>query len=458
MRAMFWTRKPAPLEPQTTTMNSLTSGGHRSLHRNIRRSPASQRGAATLIVVMVLFFVLSLVAAYTSRNLIFEQRTSANQYRSTQAFEAADAGVQWTLAMLNSGRIDANCLPSTDPTDSTFRDRYVPINADGTITLQARTAGAGALMPSCVFDAGTNGWSCRCPTDAAAAVPNIAGTAAKPMFRIRFEFIPLAESTRRDVVRIVSAGCTRPDAVCLTEAPAAPAGDAMALITQLVALKSGLSTPPGAAITAAGAIDAGTGPLNAINANMETNGITLHLGGAASGNTALTSLPGTPGSESIAQNDAGLSALTTGDAMFASVFGMAPAMYSQQPAVLRIDCSATCSASAVNTAAAANPGRMLWLDGNLTVDGNIGTAAAPALVVVAGTATLTSGTVFGLIYGRVAGWNRGAGNTTLNGALIAEGALTGSGSQTIVYDFDLVSGLRARNGSFVAVPGGWRDF
>ena len=52
-----------------------------------------ERGAATLVVVMVLFFIISMVAAYTSRNLIFEQRTSANQYRSTQAQEAAEAGL-----------------------------------------------------------------------------------------------------------------------------------------------------------------------------------------------------------------------------------------------------------------------------------------------------------------------------------------------------------------------------
>ena len=45
---------------------------------------------------MVLFFIMSLVAAYASRNLIFEQRTSANNYRSTQAFEAAEAGLEWS--------------------------------------------------------------------------------------------------------------------------------------------------------------------------------------------------------------------------------------------------------------------------------------------------------------------------------------------------------------------------
>ncbi|HRZ62470.1 MAG TPA: PilX N-terminal domain-containing pilus assembly protein, partial [Rubrivivax sp.] len=49
------------------------------------RPTAAARGAAALVVVMVLFFIMSLVAAYASRNLIFEQRTSANNYRSTQA-------------------------------------------------------------------------------------------------------------------------------------------------------------------------------------------------------------------------------------------------------------------------------------------------------------------------------------------------------------------------------------
>ena len=61
----------------------------------ILSTPGSrQRGAATLIVVMILFFVMTLVAAYTNRSLIFEQRTSANQYRSTQSLEIADAGMR----------------------------------------------------------------------------------------------------------------------------------------------------------------------------------------------------------------------------------------------------------------------------------------------------------------------------------------------------------------------------
>ena len=78
-----------------------------------RPGPSAQRGAAALIVVMLLFFIISLVAAYAGRNLIFEQRTSTNQYRATQAFEAAEAGLEWALAMLNGGRVDGRLHPAS---------------------------------------------------------------------------------------------------------------------------------------------------------------------------------------------------------------------------------------------------------------------------------------------------------------------------------------------------------
>lgn len=89
-----------------------------------------QRGVTTLIIVSVLFFILALVAAYTNRNMIFEQRTAGNQFRSTLAFEAVEAGVEWTLSMLNNGRIDDDCLSSGDAAQLSFRQRYLNMSAD----------------------------------------------------------------------------------------------------------------------------------------------------------------------------------------------------------------------------------------------------------------------------------------------------------------------------------------
>ena len=52
-----------------------------------------QRGAGALIVTMLLLFGSSIVVFYLNRGLVFEQKVSANQLRSTTAFEMADAGI-----------------------------------------------------------------------------------------------------------------------------------------------------------------------------------------------------------------------------------------------------------------------------------------------------------------------------------------------------------------------------
>ncbi len=46
-------------------------------------STQTQRGAAALVVTMLLLFAMVLVAAFANRHLVFEQRSAANQARST---------------------------------------------------------------------------------------------------------------------------------------------------------------------------------------------------------------------------------------------------------------------------------------------------------------------------------------------------------------------------------------
>ena len=427
----------------------------------------SQRGVATLIVVMVLFFIVSLLAAYTNRNMIFEQRTAANQYRSTQALEAADAGIQWALAMLNGGRVDDACLPSADPANNTFRDRYLSaagadqsaVNSDTSITIRNRSDGT-PLMPACVFDAASNSWSCHCPSDDATTLPTVTGTAAQPMFRVRFEYITGSGSPpaviRPDVVRIVSAGCTRPDASCLAPAPIAPAGDAMAVVSVLTTLRSGLATPPGAAVTTRGNLDAGSGPFQVVNADPASNGITLDAGGSIAGSPTLISLPGAPADSSALTADSALVALADADRMFGNVFGMAATIYQQQPAAVVVDCSAVCDAAALN--AQIVPGHVLWLNGDLRVDGNIGSPSNPVMVVVNGNASLVSGSFVGVLYARTAGWSLGVGTTQVRGALVAETDLSTSGTQQVIYDPAVLALVHQRLGSFIEVPGSWEDF
>ena len=73
-----------------------------------------QQGAAALLVVVVLFFILAMVTAYAGRGLIFEQRTSVNNQRAAQAFEAAESGLDLAIGLLGGGRVDQWCVSTND--------------------------------------------------------------------------------------------------------------------------------------------------------------------------------------------------------------------------------------------------------------------------------------------------------------------------------------------------------
>ena len=47
------------------------------------RSTRAQHGVAALVVTMLLLFAMLLAAVFANRHLLFEQRSSANQLRST---------------------------------------------------------------------------------------------------------------------------------------------------------------------------------------------------------------------------------------------------------------------------------------------------------------------------------------------------------------------------------------
>ena len=424
----------------------------------LRPTPPA-RGAATLVVVMVLFFIVALVAAYTSRNLIFEQRTSANQYRATQAFEAAEAGLEWALTMLNSGRIDTACTPHADPAtvDESFRLRYLDIAPDR-ITARLRTGGGLPRQAACVFDGA--GWQCSCPTDVAPSLAAPVGDGPFPAFVLRFhdmtpEAVPAPYPA--GVVRIESTGCTRldADAIC---SPTTSSGDGRATVTIVAALKSALATPPRAAVTVRGNLT-GEERLHATNTDEASGGITLRVGG--------DQIAGTPDA-SVHWPDASLAALALPDPakaagrMFASVFAAARDTYRLQPAAVHVDCNVDCSAATVRDLARLNPGRVLWVEGNLDINiaDPIGSADFPLMVAVTGDLTISDAAarLNGLVY--VVGQTLTTSGGLLNGGLIAENdlSLAGGGTSSIVYDADVLNLLHGSSGSFVRIPGSWRDF
>lgn len=428
-----------------------------------------QSGAATLIVVMVLFFVISLVAAYAGRNILFEQRTSANQMQGTTSFEAAEAGMEWAMALLNSGRITENCTPSGADTDPSFRDRYLTIdNTTGNIVPQLRPPGvppAVELWAACASNGG--GWACRCPASGAPVLP-APGAGLTPAFAVRFVTLNAPLPLRPGIVRVEVKGCTQPDPACLTFEVANPVR-CQGTVCAMAALMPGLKSRPVAAITARGNVDVGlTNPLGAFNTAAQASGLTVRAGGAVSSNPfwQLAGAPGTPADQTIMAGDsafaAGAPVSFTADRMFAASFGVWRETYWQQPGAVRLACGGGCDGTAVRDAIRMNPGRVVLADGNVDLDGgtDIGTLAEPVVLVVKGNLTFSAATnVFGFVYAETAGWTTGgAGPGTVRGAVVAEGNLGGTGNLTVVYEPDVLEALSRRTGSFVRVPGSWRDF
>jgi hypothetical protein len=419
---------------------------------------------------MMLFFIMSLVAAYASRNLIFEQRTSANNYRATQAFEAAEAGLEWGIAMLNGGRIDASCIGTADSTQDTFRERYLSLAANGTLQPR-RWVNAGvetSLLPSCIR--GANGWTCSCPSSGNPVVAAPAGSDTAPAFQLRFEAVG------GPMVRVRAQACSNYGADCFN--PAGRRADAIAEVNAIVGLANSITQTPAATLTVRGDLVAGGARV------VSADGLALNTGGPRPADINLPQISGAPGSPPdsvVAFGDTSLgmtalAAMSPGDRMFLATFGMAPQTYRTQPAVVRLRCGDECAA-ALQDAGQRFPGRVIWIDGDLNLEGPmvLGSAASPAWLVVAGNLNIGDAAavdISGLVYSRGASWTQGAGTMVVRGAFIAEGDAApneGSfsivGSPTLVSDSNVVDAIKAVQsrtrpefGSFVRVPGSWRDF
>jgi hypothetical protein len=419
----------------------------------IRR--ADQQGAAALIVVVVLFFILAMVTAYAGRNLIFEQRTSTNNQRTAQAFEAAESGIDFAIALLSGGRVDTQCAASTSMGDNTFRQRHLTQNADGEF---GTPGGLAALRPTCMLLAG--GANCSCPAAGPLAlVPPVGGMA--PTFQLRFDTTGIAQP---GLVRATAVGCSNIGTQCFAASP--NNADAVAEVSVLLGLNSSLATPPPAPLTLRGALNLNDQAVTIANADVPSRGVTIDAGGQVinSGSARLSSTPGTPGSTSVIALDTSLSALGSGDRMFVSLFGMDRTTYRTQPAAVQVSCSADCGAD-IGIAVARNPGRIIWVQGPATISSAQvwGTEAQPVMLVLQGDLTVSANLqLFGVLYlhGSAGSntWTTTVGSTQIHGAVVAEGNLSVDGTPTIVFNPAVLRTINLTQGSMVRVPGSWRDF
>jgi Tfp pilus assembly protein PilX len=413
-----------------------------------------QRGAAALLVVVVLFFILAMVTAYAGRNLIFEQRTSINNQRAAQAFEAAESGIDMAIGLLGGGRIDDACTATVDVAQRTFRQRYLAQDASGTFI---DPGGLVNLRPTCMLL--PEGARCSCPaTTPPSLIVPVGGLA--PTFQLQF----LAGIAQPGVVRAISRGCNSIGSQCYV--PGVDAADAVAQVEVLLGLNSALATPPGAALTVRNTLNLTGSAPTIVNADVPSRGTTIDAGGPITNDALvrLSSTPGTPGSASVLASDPSLSSLASGDRMFVSLFGMDRDTYRSQPAAVQVSCAGNC-ATAIATAVSQNPGRVIWVQGSAAIDSAQvwGSNAQPVMLVVQGDFTVSNNLqLTGVLYlhggAGTNTWTTTAGATLIQGAVVGEGNLTIAGNPTVVFNPSVLRTINLTQGSMVRIPGSWRDF
>ncbi len=375
--------------------------------------PLYQRGAAALLISTVLLFAVSLVTLFTSRNVLMEQKISANQNRASQALESAQAGVDFAISYMRVGGADHDGDGNIDP--------------------------IAVTDPSGLMSALPTVWVCNYALDA-----DNSGT---------------ADTTNCDCS---TAGNTQADAsnleICSRGASDDGTGSRLirSRIDGIPLLSNGTSHP---IVSRTSVNTNGEAKVH----NTETNA-TIWTGAEVSktNNKFLTFISDGAGSEvgvsngsanigfDVIDQDPALAALT-GDQFFQSFFTGTKA-----------EIKATADKISTNDNDIL-PGKFIWADGNLTIGSDVGTAtSAPAIVVVEGNLRVTGNTdIYGIIY--VMGSVDVVGTTKIYGSLIGEGAgganLDIKGTPDIYYKRYFGAGNTTVPTRGVRVDtASWRDF
>jgi PilX N-terminal len=436
-----------------------------------------QQGAASLLVALMLLLGGTIIAFFANRSFIFEQRTSANQYRATKAFELAEAGTEWALGKLNEGLplVAGTTCATGGAATNTFRERYATPTAASSpstgrlVVVSAPPPPSPPLLRCRINQAGVAACDCQ----ETPVVPPITlaalGSADNDQGHFGVRFAPVVGDVQ--AVEIISRGCTVGDSVCDPSATSSSA-DATAVVRVIAKVVPSSPAGPGAALTAGSlSVTGSTTALNVVNSNQRSNGITINAGGAvATGtNVAAYSVPGTPSRASIIDGDASLTGVTaaTENLFFARFFGQPLNSYSSaDPDVIRIS-GADAAARGAEVMSYINRGLRaprFFVPGDVTFDsavvggGALGSAFNPVVIAATGNLSMSGNfTAHGIFYAAAIDAT-GAGTTTVNGALVTRGAFSkASGTLNLIYDLSLWSGTLAPHGRLARVPGSWRD-
>jgi len=421
-----------------------------------RHTRTKEHGAATLVVVMMLFLVMALLAAYANRSLLFEQRVSNGYYRAGMSQDMAEAAIEWTVAMLNSTATDNQCKPVATE-GIRFADRYLRITPEdrGIKQNAAKADEQAGIVADCTRTA--EAWVCRCPTLSKRVAPvEVSSSDLVPSFGITIQRVP----DRAGTVQINAYGCTNSVVdTCVNASQNSKNYQGLSLQHALLALVSAVRSPPAAPLVVKGSVTSTGVGLGLHNTDPRSAGLLVTAGGKLNGlvESRLESVPGTLPTLAQIPDDPTLNNANAD--IFRMFLGAAKERYVQHPSLREVICRGDCG-PALDQAYKAGK-RILWINGPLTVSSNIsvGTASDPVVIIATGDVSLTGPLqLTGLLAtDRNLTWSTAGGPSLITGAVLVQGNVQTDGAVDIFYQPSVIDQLRNRVGSYVRVSGSWTD-
>ncbi len=357
-----------------------------------------QQGVATLVMSVVLLGTMTVLGFMTAQTAITEQKVVANEYRATQAFEAAEAGLQYGSALLESDSarlvLDANSDGYIDAaTGSDINDAALQNGAKYTVSYRNVTPGDFSLL----------------------------------------EITSVGKSIDGTVLRTIK---------------------------ELYVNRTYISSSPVNSLTAKGTVDL-SGNLTITNANTKRTiwaGGAVSLSGSASTDAGGGDGSDSGGlNPDVTANDAFLSSMTN-DAFFEAFMGGDKTTLKSKADIKLSGSGLTNYSSTLN----GKKGVSIWIDqssGDAMLSGGvIGSEEQPVILIVNGNLKFVgNNTIYGLVYVTQDWNNAGAGTIEINGAVVIEGNVSATGTPDINYSPLVNTNLQQKVGTHVKIPGSWAD-
>lgn len=408
------------MQPSNTRDNLMTSRLTHPSHSGRTR----QQGLATLLITVVILVAITLIVIFAAQTAILDQRMSANELRMKHASSAAQAGVEFATAQLNSGQ----GLPS-EPLHRVF-DGEDQSNA----TFRVAFLDPSEQVEECPPDADDTSF----PADSA---PN---TREVVIFSCGWSD---DSSARKGITVSMRASPS------MADPPTNP-------LTSL----SGVNTNGAArvfnyfnnlTIWTAAAVDVTGNPGTSYVRNQsvapptDPRLVTEDMGQPEINNYYSQTTDKQAIGPDVIDADLSLRQLEDrgGDAYFENFMGADREDYKAQSLEMEADSDLD-----------GLEGQAIWVDGDTSIDGNtqLGTRDEPVVLVVDGSLDV-AGTVdlYGVLY--VRGNLEGSGTFTNYGAAIIEGETNIGGNPYFIFDPDIAYGA-SNVGARGIVTGTWRDW